>query len=309
MDYSDCAKSGNAFEKTPGGFFMRKPSENACELQFEVEDDMKGPVAVYYRLSNFYQNNRLYAKSVSSSQLKGSAITDKDLLWECDPLVTDTSGKIYYPCGLVANSFFTDTFTMAKDDESVDITISSTGITWPGDENLYKKSEYTLDQVVPPMMWQNLENYPELNIKDGKYDGEVPDLSKNENFQNWMKISGLPTFRKLYGRLVTSGGVLKSGTYTIKIKDNYAVTGYKGTKSFVISTTNWAGGKNDALGFGFIAVGGLLLCLGLLFLVMFMMAPRKVGDVSYLSWYSENSGDPLVTEMSDEQLRGDQLEE
>lgn len=307
MDYSGCAEVGDSFKDAAGGSFkMRSPSSNVCELQFQVGKDMKGPIAVYYRLSNFYQNNRLYAKSLSSKQLLGEALV-ADQLADCDPLVKDSvSGKIYYPCGLVANSFFTDTFTMEDSNGKV-IPISSELITWPGDENLYKASTYKLDQVVPPMTWQNLKNYPELNIKDGKYDGELPDLSKNGRFQNWMKISGLPTFRKLYGRLAVDGdGILKPGTYTIKINDNYAVTGYKGTKSFVISTTNWAGGKNDALGIGFIAVGGLLLFLGLLFLVMFMMAPRKVGDVSYLSWYSENSGDPLVNEMREVQ---DQLEE
>ena len=255
---------------------------------------MNAPIAVYYRLTNFYQNNRLYAKSFSQSQLLGQAEMDPKKLWECDPLVVqDDENKIYYPCGLIANSFFTDIFGELKTSDGESIEISSDGITWPGDENLYKKTNYELGKVVPPLMWQKFKDYPELNIKDGKYFGEIPDLSKNGKFQNWMKISGLPTFRKLYGRLNIK--TLKKGVYTVEIEDNYKVTGYGGTKSFVISTTNWAGGKNDALGIGFIAVGGLLLFLGLLFLVMFMMAPRRVGDISYLSWYSENSGNPLET--------------
>lgn len=286
LDYSKCESAGSTFNAEG----IRKPATGQCEIQFEVKKDMKSPIAVYYRLSNFYQNNRLYAKSLSTAQLGGKSITDPKELWECDPLIKDNNDKIYYPCGLVANSFFTDTFQLFQGTK--EIPISSEKITWPGDENIYKKSAYKVNQVVPPMTWQKLGNYPELNIKDGKYT-EIPDLSKNGRFQNWMKISGLPTFRKLYGRLVVEGGVLKKGTYLVKVNDNYPVTGYKGTKSFVISTTNWAGGKNDSLGIGFIAVSGLLLLLGIIFLVMFMMSPRKVGDVSYLSWYSENSGDPL----------------
>jgi hypothetical protein len=294
VDYTGCADASDSFAPIAAGsaIKMRKVSDGVCELEIPVDKAMKGPVAVYYRLTNFFQNNRLYAMSLSQAQLKGEAILAADELTGCELLAADPeSGKIYYPCGLIANSFFSDEFsplTATIDGKEVVVPISSEGIAWPGDANLYGKSAYTVDQVVPPPNWKDRAD---LNVADGKYT-EIPDLSKNERFMNWMKISGLPTFRKLYGRLVTEE--LAPGTYKLTIQDKYQVAQFQGTKSFVISTTNWAGGKNDALGIGFIAVGGLLLALGLLFLIMFMMAPRKVGDVSYLSWYSENSGDPLA---------------
>lgn len=281
---------------------MRKVGDNLCELEMNVAKTMTGPVAVYYRLTNFYQNNRLYAKSKSEGQLRGEALGISELQ-DCDPLIADpnNNNNIYYPCGLVANSFFSDEFFDFKNGKGEIIPISSEQISWPGDSNLYKSSQYDLSKVkvAPPPAWKDR---PDLDLEDGVYK-TLPDLAADGRFQNWMKISGLPTFRKLYGRLIVKE--LEPGTYTVTIKDKYPVSGYQGTKSFVISTTNWAGGKNDSLGIGFIAVGGLLLVLGLIFLIMFMMAPRKVGDVSYLSWYSENSGDPLSEEVA--AVSGDEI--
>lgn len=278
VDYTDCTKT----------------TASGCELSFNVPKTIKGPVAVYYRLTNFYQNNRMYAMSKSDAQLKGEAITDPSLLQECAPLAKTENENIIYPCGLIANSFFTDEFVDLQSKDGIrKIEISSKGIAWPGDSELYRMTQYTaadLDKIRAPPAWHN-SKFMDVEVDaEGKYTA-FPNLAVNERFQNWMKISGLPTFRKLYGRIM---GDLEAGDYKVIAKGAYNVKGYKGTKSFVISSTNWAGGKNDALGLGFIAVGGLLLLLGLIFLVMFMMAPRKVGDVSYLSWYAENSGDPLA---------------
>ena len=275
--------------KTGGS--IKKTADNECQIQFQVTKPMKAPVAVYYRLSNFYQNNRLYAKSRSDAQLRGEALSKSELK-DCDPLISDPNGNVYYPCGLVANSYFSDSFSSLKNDKGKVYDISSEKIAWPGDEKLYGVSNYDLSKtpIAVPPSWANRED---IEAENGLYK-KLPNLAKDERFQNWMKISGLPTFRKLYGRVIAAD--LEEGLYTVTVKDNYEVSGYQGTKSFVISTTNWAGGKNDSLGIGFLAVGGLMLVLGLVFLIMFMMAPRKVGDVSYLSWYSENSGDPLAND-------------
>jgi hypothetical protein len=78
---------------------------------------MKGPVFLYYRLTNFYQNNRRYVKSFDVKQLGGAANTDLD---NCEPLKHASNNTvvvngvstpvqptaIYYPCGLIANSMF-----------------------------------------------------------------------------------------------------------------------------------------------------------------------------------------------------------
>jgi len=60
-----------------------------------------------------------------------------------------------------------------------------------------------------------------------------------EHFIVWMRTAGLPSFRKLYGVINQD---LNPGTYSLSIKNNYAVTQFNGHKTFVLSTTNMLGG-------------------------------------------------------------------
>lgn len=255
-------------------------------------------------MTNYYQNNRLYAKSVSYPQLAGAAVPVADLASACDPLVHNDQKVPYYPCGLIANSFFSDIFSdfqQVKDASGAELStpaaipISSTGIAWPADKAAFGDSKYKVEDVVYPTSWEKFpeELKQEFNMgTDGKYTA-LPNLKDNERFINWMKIAGLPTFRKLYGRIDQN---LAPGTYKMSINSNYDVQSFKGTKSVVLSTTTWAGGKNSALGWSFVIIGGALLFLGIFFLAMFMLSPRKVGDVTYLSWYNENLGDIPVAD-------------
>lgn len=65
---------------------------------------------------------------------------------------------------------------------------------------------------------------------------------------------------------------------------DFEVEGFDGTKSIVISTTSWLGGRNNFLGIAYMVVGAISLLLGMLFLVKHVIAPRKLGDHTYLSW-------------------------
>ena len=65
---------------------------------------------------------------------------------------------------------------------------------------------------------------------------------------------------------------------------NFDVRRFKGTKSLVISTTSWFGGKNNFLGYSYIVVGVLCMLLSALFGAKHMINPRKLGDTRYLVW-------------------------
>lgn len=54
-----------------------------------------------------------------------------------------------------------------------------------------------------------------------------------------MRVAGLPTFRKLFAAISTE---LTKGTYYLKVDNNYDVSGWDGTKKFVLSTSNNLGG-------------------------------------------------------------------
>jgi hypothetical protein len=295
-----------------------------CILSFEIPNDIQPPILFYYRLTNFYQNHRRYVKSVDIEQLKGTARSVSDIdSGDCGPL-DSVDGKPYYPCGLIANSMFNDTFTNlnatnpSQNENSPSVyNMTTNGISWAHEGDLYGKTKYKPSDVVPPPNWQ--EQYI-----DGRYDSlqELPDLHTWEAFQVWMRTAGLPTFSKLAQR--NDNDVLRAGTYRLKIYDRKTTTGarqpttllthtllgfpvqaYSGTKSILISTRTVMGGKNPFLGIAYIVVGGLCILLGAVFLATHLIKPRsvprhqhgnksrlltffrKLGDHTYLTWNND----------------------
>lgn len=77
-----------------------------CVLDFTVPETMTGPVFMYYRLTNFYQNHRQYIKNYDATQLGGNKVDTYTLDTNCGPLGTNQDNLVVYPCGLIANSMF-----------------------------------------------------------------------------------------------------------------------------------------------------------------------------------------------------------
>lgn len=190
-----------------------------CRLQFDIEHNLTAPVYMYYRMTNFYQNHRRYVKSYDAGQMdgkttKGSTLSSGD----CSPLATDSNadGKPYYPCGLIANSIFNDTLQSPfllnppGGGNASEYTMSSSGISWNSDKDLYKKSKYSPDEVVPPPNWRKKfgDTYTEANF---------PDISDYEQLFVWMRTAGLPTFSKL--ALRRDSGDMQQGRYQVEIWD------------------------------------------------------------------------------------------
>ncbi|KAG2115514.1 ligand-effect modulator 3 family [Suillus clintonianus] len=256
--------------------------KHSCYIKFTIVSDLAAPVFQYYKLTNFYQNNRRYVQSLDTSQLQGDYVSPDTLSGSnCKPLGVDADGKAIYPCGLIANSVFNDTFSgftpTINSPNNTNYTFTSSGIAWPGEAKKYSAtSGYTnnLDQVVPPPNW--VLRYPSYA------NGSIPNLQEDEHFQNWMRTAGLPTFTKLYGRNDT--GTLLAGEYQVLVYMNYPVQGYKGTKSFVISTVSWIGGKNPFLGWAYVAASGVFVFLALAGTIRHLLKPRRLGDMSLLSW-------------------------
>ncbi|KAG6861874.1 hypothetical protein C0995_010580 [Termitomyces sp. Mi166 len=263
-------------------------AKRQCVVEFDVPADLPNSVMFYYKLTNFYQNHRRYVKSLNTDQLRGKFVSLDDLKKsDCKPLAIIDNTKAIYPCGLIANSLFNDSFSSPvllnpSGDSSGAPEVyqfTSKGIAWPGEAKKYASSpneKYNLTSLVPPPNW--FLRYPNNYTQDNP----PPDLKADEHFQNWMRTAGLPTFTKLYGRNDTAP--MKKGTYRIIIGLNFPVLPYKGTKSFVISTVSWIGGKNPFLGWAYVASAAVFVLLAILGTIRHLVKPRRLGDMSLLSW-------------------------
>jgi LEM3 (ligand-effect modulator 3) family / CDC50 family len=171
------------------------------------------------------------------------------------------------------------------------------GIAWPGEAKKYTQTlAYNLSEIVPPPNWavKFPNNYTE--------DQPPPNFHNDEHFQNWMRTAGLPTFTKLYGR--NDHDELVQGRYQIAIDMSkspvgssesadschhlfvidYPVRSYSGTKSIVISTVSWIGGKNPFLGWAYVVASSIFVVLSIAGTIRHIMKPRRLGDMSLLSW-------------------------
>lgn len=190
-----------------------------CSVQFSIPTDLHPPVLFYYRLTNFYQNHRRYVKSLDSDQLKGEAVPQGST-GACDPLRKSPDNKTYYPCGLIANSVFNDSFTNpvqlnVHSSNLANITYNMTdkGIAWASDtEHLYKPTKYQIDEIAPPPNWY-------LRYQNGyTEDQKPPNLQEDEAFQVWMRTAGLPNFSKLAKR--NDKEVMQCSRYQVDITDS-----------------------------------------------------------------------------------------
>lgn len=186
-----------------------------CMIQFTIPEDMGPPVLFYYQLTNFYQNHRRYVNSFFDKQLAGNDVTASAVSGStCEPLKTEEgTGKPFYPCGLIANSIFNDTFysPYSVGDEGSPYNMSETGIAWDSDKDLFKNisSATKLDSVAVPLNWRM--RYPNGYTASNP----PPNLGTDEHFMVWMRTAGLPTFSKLYMRNDTQE--MAKGMYQVDI--------------------------------------------------------------------------------------------
>jgi hypothetical protein len=269
-------------------------TRSVCQVEFNIPEDLKPTISFYYFLENFYQNHRRYVSSFNAKQLLGDPVDGVTINSStCDPVAHDQNGKIIYPCGIVANSMFNDTFSSptllnpsnsAPGENEREYQMSTSGITWPGLRDLYGPTRYNVSDIVPPPNWY--ERY-----RDGYTEENLPKLSEMEDFQNWMMLAASPNFYKLYQR--NDKDIMQAGRYRIDIVSNFDTAVYNGRKSFLITTVSDMGSRNIWPGIIFLIVGGICLFLDVYFILSFFLwKPRKLGDPSYLSWNQPSAPAP-----------------
>ena len=236
--------------------------DEICYKSITLEDDIDSPVFVYYQLNGFFQNSRRYVKSKETDQLTGDdknahdncepAEKNKDMAFSADKTALDGSAldpEAYaIPCGLMAKTFFNDTFSFSLGGS--DLPVDETNIAFDKDKKLYDENPDSSRQ------W--------INITD-------------EHFLVWMRPSGLPNPKKLWGRI--NQDLKKGEKIDIAIDNHYVVSHYKGKKKIVLSNATKFGGKNKFLGISYIVVGALSILCAIIFPIGYRFQMQKEKDL------------------------------
>ena len=262
IDYTQCDSNGNTTR--PEYIQNTDTKYTQCDLTFTIEKDLQD-VLIYYQLNNFYQNHRKYVKSKSDDQILGTAISGDAAEASCTPLGKNKEGKIYYPCGLIANSQFDDIIVSLVDDKNNTQSLIDTGLSWSSDKDRYKKTKHSPEDIVPPPRWQ-------YKYKDGKYSADTLfDIEKNEDLQVWMRVAPFSSFNKLWRRV----DKLSAGKYTLKVNNHFDILQYGGQKKVVITNASVLG-DSTYLGYMYVGTGVVCMILGLSFLIKHQMNPRYI---------------------------------
>ncbi|KAG0671784.1 hypothetical protein C6P45_005049 [Maudiozyma exigua] len=248
-----------------------------CRLNFEIPNKVNSPIHIYYKMTNYYQNHRIYIESYDLDQLKGSALNANSLDKNCDPLKKDNdTGKAIYPCGLVANSLFNDTFEfrLRGISPTQDFILTNNGTAASTDRHRYQQTQYNASEIVPPPNWYKM-------FPNGYNETNIPNLHTWQEFQVWMRTAALPSFYKKILQNETSP--LPRGNYSIDIALNYPVDTFNGTKTFVLTTNSIVGARNIWLGIVYLIVAGICVAFSLIFLVNIIFQTKRLEDHRYLT--------------------------
>jgi hypothetical protein len=229
------------------------PEGGTGYVSFEVSEDIKAQLYVFYELSGLHQNSFMYGSSKNWDQLQGEKPSESSLD-RCEP-VLKMGDAVLAPCGALPRSVFNDSYTFDSGFPS----LTSKGIAIESFAKLFKP---TNEEYAGPGAW----------IRDPAY--TVLEDQNDERFVNWVQIAPFANFRKLWAK--TEGSVeLKKGAYRIHVTNNYPVASFGGKKSIVIGEVSWTGSPNRFLGVFLFVMCGLNGVLSILCIMahVFSMLP------------------------------------
>jgi len=285
-----------------------------CTLTFEVPQDMEPPVLVYYELTNFHQNYNKYVTSRDDYQLTGRVSGQSAIeAANCNPL--NILGEITInPCGLIANTFFNDIFTLEStvDVNGNELSMKEDGIAWGSDlkykfkmpngfkaelcpeggcdASCCRDNNFSCEEPAINQTGCYAYHYPLQNSTQYLYQTYPKIISPlehvtNEHFVVWMRVAATRNFRKLYGYFEET---IPAGTkLQFNVNMNYVVESFKGTKTLTITTNSMWGTKDPTLGTTIYIIGYFCLACGFFFGLKHFFKPRKIADPKYLHYKEE----------------------
>jgi len=254
--YDDDAECAQGFFPTAAEKEAKVSYEGAgttCEIEIEAPRSLKGPVYVYYELSNFFQNHRAFVRDLDYYQMAGSKESTK----LCTTHQSTADGETIKPCGVQAWSYFNDSYAVELNDAAVDI--DSSGIAWPSDRE-YKFGSYTAENL----------NTDAATRGGAPIDGPVRD---DEHFVTWLRTAALSNFRKLWGKI--DEDIPKGTLIRVTIENRYNTYKFDGRKSIVLAENGWLGGRNLALPILYFANGGICIITCIVCLILMKSVKKE----------------------------------
>eukprot|EP00439_Symbiodinium_sp_Y106_P028233 s1503_g3.t1 len=139
-------------------------SNGVVSFELEVDADMKAPIWVYYQLSGFHQNHRMYVENRDDAQLMDPNEASKGVAPEVCIPCAETDGRTNYPCGLIAWTVFNDTFVLvekaATSELRLEVDSSARSIAWAGDVERFSN----LDPEAESQRTPGVQNQHALNM-------------------------------------------------------------------------------------------------------------------------------------------------
>ena len=288
--------------------------ETVCTVQAVIQKDMHGPVFVHYGLDRFHQNARRYATSSAYAQYHFPDRTFQTAeLHLCLPELFLGStgydgafseandlpnGGLITPCGLVAWTFFNDTYQLGVARFGTTSEPSS-----PADEVLLafdaqperiaRRNDLSLFGPVRAENY-NPDAFPQF--RGGGTANRM--LNDEERLITWMRLAARPKFRKPYARLDApedGAPVFRAGdVVSIGVHNRYDTYRFGGTKTVVLTTLSWYGGRHEGAGWAFVCSGVAMLVLAAALAGAAYGTRekrRQYADPSALSWLAKRARD------------------
>ncbi|KAF4464545.1 LEM3 CDC50 family [Fusarium albosuccineum] len=263
-----------------------------CTIEFSLDQDLQPPVLFYYRLTKFYQNHRKYMTSLNSAQLKGHNVSLASVKNSgCSHLASTIPNdggpeRAIYPCGLIANSYFNDSFAsplrLSESSRPTSYNMSKLGIASNDDKSLYRPSTYRIGAkpgaasvtIVPPPNWA--ERYPR-----GYHSGNMFDPEADESFMVWMRTAAAPNFAKLAMRNLEQP--MESGRYRLQVFSHFPAHSYGGTKSIILASSKQISPtESTLLGVSYMACGGISIAFVIFSVLVMFLKHRSLKDHHFL---------------------------
>lgn len=139
----------------------------------EITDIIPNPSYVYYEIENFFMNHRDFVKSRLFPQLRGEVHVNSDNNSKCDGAIymkeifNNDESKYFSvgkkrlkpddfanPCGLIAKSFFNDTYSLFNNTTNSNVFINESGIANSYDKDYMFKRHPNYQDI----QWVDVEN-------------------------------------------------------------------------------------------------------------------------------------------------------